>query len=84
MTVAVDNFGNTFMTWVGPGNQLAITKLPVGGSFEPVQIIPVQAFEPQVAVDGAGNAVVVWTSTAGGGSVQQARRGVTAAASPAP
>jgi hypothetical protein len=78
MTVAVDNAGNTFMTWVGPGDQLAITKRPVGGNFETPQIIPVQAFEPQVAVDGAGNAVVVWTSQAGGSSIQQARRATNA------
>jgi hypothetical protein len=78
MSLAVDDRGNTFMAWVGPGDELAIAKRPVGGNFETPQIIHVNAFEPQIGVDGAGNALVVWTSEADGGSVQQARRAANA------
>src|SRR5206468_4301332 len=75
-SLAVDDKGDVFAAWVAPGDELALTKRPVGGAFETPQIIHVNTFEPQIGVDGAGNAVVVWTSTAGGGSLQQSRRGV--------
>ena len=76
-TIAVDDRGDVFATWPASGTQLAVVKWPAGGTPETPQLISTTSpFEPQIGVDGAGNAVLVWTSQDNISSLMQARRAV--------
>jgi hypothetical protein len=64
--VAVDAVGNAVAVWVrndGTNDRVEAGFRPAGGSFEPAQTLSTagqDADEPQVAMDPAGNALVVW------------------------
>jgi PKD repeat protein len=76
--VAVDDRGDTFMAWRAAGGGVIVTKRPSGGlvfeSRQPLDSGGPNALDLRLGVDGAGNAVVVWTTDSG--RVEQARRGV--------
>jgi hypothetical protein len=88
--VAVDDAGNVYAAWI-EGSLLEVSKRPVGGAFETPQTLDPTptttiASNPDIAVDGTGNAVVVWTSVDGAGahSIRQARRSAGASSFGAP
>src|SRR5689334_12321020 len=63
----MDDAGDVFVAWFDQGSpqRVHVSKRPAGGSFEPDQTIdptePNGADEFDLAVDGSGNAVIVWT-----------------------
>src|SRR4051794_34295592 len=74
-TIPVDARGDVFATWKSSSTELAVVKWPAGGAPETPQLIStMDPFEPQIGVDGAGNAILVWTSLDNGSSLKQARR----------
>src|SRR4051794_31808813 len=74
-TIPVDARGDVFATWKSSSTELAVVKWPAGGAPETPQLIStMDPFEPQIGVDGAGNAILVWTSLDNGSSLMQARR----------
>jgi hypothetical protein len=83
--VAVDDAGNVYATWT-EGNFVEASKRPVGGVFETPQTIDTAtngaANVPDIGVDAAGNAVVVWRAHNGSGGtlVMLARRAAGAGA----
>ncbi len=69
--VAVDSDGNAIAIWgttVGANTLIEARTLPFGGSWSPtidVSGIGIDTINPQVAVDGIGNAIAVWQHRGG-------------------
>jgi hypothetical protein len=84
--VAIDDRGDIFAAWLVPTGDFAptvrvqVSKRPLGGEWELPQTLDqpsmAGAESPDIGVDGAGNAVVVWAL---GGQIWQARRSASAA-----
>jgi len=85
-SLTVDRFGNAFAVWStsAPGSGLRLGAARYGAdpgvwTFTPdLSAAGQAAWNSDVAVDDAGNAVVVWFQTAGGLSVNQSRRWLAA------
>jgi microcompartment protein CcmK/EutM len=81
--VAVDSHGNAVLVWYrddGANWRIQARRRTASGSFSAVQSIsPVgqDAVNPQVAVDGNGNAVIAWTRYDGANNRVQVRRRTT-------
>src|SRR4051812_49975274 len=59
-SVAVDDVGNVYAAWI-EGGLMEVSKRPVGGVFETPQTLDPTfnaSSNPDIGVDGAGNAVV--------------------------
>ncbi|MGA9371162.1 MAG: hypothetical protein WBV53_04875, partial [Solirubrobacterales bacterium] len=76
--VAFDGAGNALAVWARFNGSNEIVEgafRPAGGSFAPLGNLSVtgqDAFDPQVAFDGAGTAIVVWTRSNGTNDIVQA------------
>lgn|GEM_PF-2159252 len=70
--VAIDAAGGVVVVWeipaATPPSTVQAAVRPAGQGFQPIQTLSTpgdEAREPQLAMDGAGNVVVVWLKTAG-------------------
>ena len=76
--VAVDGQGNAIAVWQrfdGTSSIVQAAVLAVGGSFGAPQDVSAagqHAYDPQVAVDGRGNAIAVWSASNGTNFIVQA------------
>ena len=64
--IAIDPAGNVVVVWGyfdGTDQVIQASERPAGGAFTPLDEISaggVDSFEPEVAVDGSGDAIAVW------------------------
>jgi hypothetical protein len=78
--VAVDPQGNAIFTWEkfdGSNTRIQARRRSAAGVLSPIQTLSAagqDAFAPQVAVDGAGNAIFTWARSDGSNSRIQARK----------
>ena len=78
--VAVDPQGNAIFTWEkfdGSNTRIQARRRSAAGVLSPIQTLSAagqDAFAPQVAVDGAGNAVFTWSRFDGSNARIQARK----------
>ncbi len=76
--LALDQSGNALAVWLRPNGSNTVVQSawrPAGGSWGATQDVSApggHAFTPQVAFDGAGNALAVWTRSNGANEIAQA------------
>jgi hypothetical protein len=78
--VALDGNGGTLTVWTrfdGHRNRIQLRRRSSTGTLGPVRTLSAvgtESFTPQIAVDGDGNALVVWTGSGGGAYRVRLRR----------